>query len=144
MVSKCYEEQPISYDAQRSVHSNVVAFAMALAALSVTCPLSQERIRNICILAHVDHGKTTMSDHLIASNGLIHPRLVGELRYLDSRDDEQVGGIVLWAFQALSTCRHELPGSRMCAGMLSLQGLLVGNPGHEAQSLGKPISWIHC
>ena len=31
-----------------------------------------------------------MSDHLIASNGLIHPRLVGELRYLDSRDDEQV------------------------------------------------------
>ncbi len=50
----------------------------------------QDRIRNICILAHVDHGKTTMSDHLIASNGLIHPRLVGELRYLDSRDDEQV------------------------------------------------------
>ena len=31
-----------------------------------------------------------MSDHLIASNGLIHPRLVGEMRYLDSRDDEQV------------------------------------------------------
>lgn len=50
----------------------------------------QERIRNICILAHVDHGKTTMSDHLIGSNGLIHPRLVGELRYLDSLDEEQV------------------------------------------------------
>ena len=50
----------------------------------------QERIRNICILAHVDHGKTTLSDHLIGANGLIHPRLVGELRYLDSRDDEQV------------------------------------------------------
>ena len=31
-----------------------------------------------------------MSDHLIASNGLIHPKLVGQLRYLDSRDDEQV------------------------------------------------------
>ena len=54
------------------------------------CCALQDRIRNICILAHVDHGKTTMSDHLIASNGLIHPRLVGELRYLDSRDDEQV------------------------------------------------------
>ena len=54
------------------------------------CSAVQDRIRNICILAHVDHGKTTMSDHLIASNGLIHPRLVGELRYLDSRDDEQV------------------------------------------------------
>ena len=43
----------------------------------------------MCILAHVDHGKTTLSDHLIGSNGLIHPRLMGELRYLDSRDDEQ-------------------------------------------------------
>ncbi len=55
-----------------------------------TLPL-QGRIRNICILAHVDHGKTTMSDHLIASNGLIHPKLVGQMRYLDSRDDEQAG-----------------------------------------------------
>lgn len=53
--------------------------------------LSQAQIRNICILAHVDHGKTTLSDHLIASNGLIHPKLVGQMRYLDSRDDEQVG-----------------------------------------------------
>jgi len=50
----------------------------------------QDRIRNLCILAHVDHGKTTLSDHLIAANGLIHPKLVGEMRYLDSRDDEQV------------------------------------------------------
>ncbi|KAK9830922.1 hypothetical protein WJX81_005694 [Elliptochloris bilobata] len=54
-----------------------------------------ERIRNICILAHVDHGKTTLSDHLIGSNGLIHPRMVGELRYLDSRDDEQARGITM-------------------------------------------------
>lgn len=66
----------------------------------MTSSLKQERIRNICILAHVDHGKTTMSDHLIASNGLIHPRLVGELRYLDSRDDEQVDCIVLWTREA--------------------------------------------
>ena len=39
-----------------------------------TCPL-QERIRNLCIMAHVDHGKTSLSDHLIGSNGLIHPKL---------------------------------------------------------------------
>lgn len=55
----------------------------------------QARIRDICILAHVDHGKTTLSDHLIASNGLIHPKLVGEMRYLDSRDDEQARGITM-------------------------------------------------
>ena len=55
----------------------------------------QERIRNVCVLAHVDHGKTTLSDHLIASNGLIHPRLAGELRFLDSREEEQVRGITM-------------------------------------------------
>ena len=38
----------------------------------------------------MDHGKTTLSDHLIGSNGLIHPKLMGEMRYMDSRDDEQV------------------------------------------------------
>lgn len=52
-------------------------------------------IRNVCVLAHVDHGKTTLSDHLIASNGLIHPRLAGELRYMDSNEDEQARGITM-------------------------------------------------
>lgn len=57
--------------------------------------MPQARIRNLCIMAHVDHGKTTLSDHLIASNGFIHPKMVGELRYLDSRDDEQARGITM-------------------------------------------------
>ncbi|XP_055388615.1 elongation factor-like GTPase 1 [Condylostylus longicornis] len=50
---------------------------------------SPERIRNVCVLAHVDHGKTTLSDHLISSNGLISQRSAGQLRFLDSREDEQ-------------------------------------------------------
>ncbi|XP_019935718.1 elongation factor-like GTPase 1 [Paralichthys olivaceus] len=52
-------------------------------------------IRNLCILAHVDHGKTTLADCLIASNGIISSRLAGKLRYLDSREDEQVRGITM-------------------------------------------------
>uniref|UniRef100_UPI0037E8530F elongation factor-like GTPase 1 isoform X2 n=1 Tax=Semicossyphus pulcher TaxID=241346 RepID=UPI0037E8530F len=51
--------------------------------------------RNLCILAHVDHGKTTLADCLVASNGIISSRLAGKLRYLDSREDEQIRGITM-------------------------------------------------
>jgi len=44
-----------------------------------------DNIRNVCIIAHVDHGKTTLCDNLIASNGIISARSAGKLRYLDSR-----------------------------------------------------------
>ncbi|KAK8249026.1 P-loop containing nucleoside triphosphate hydrolase protein [Phyllosticta capitalensis] len=56
---------------------------------------AQEGIRNICILAHVDHGKTSLTDALIATNGIISPKLAGKIRYLDSRPDEQLRGITM-------------------------------------------------
>ncbi|CDY10337.1 BnaC05g29420D [Brassica napus] len=55
-------------------------------------------IRNICILAHVDHGKTTLADHLIASSGdgeLLKPRLAGKVRYMDYLDEEQRRAITM-------------------------------------------------
>jgi ribosome assembly protein 1 len=59
--------------------------------------LIPRKIRNICILAHVDHGKTTLADHLIAGagSGLIHPKQAGKLRFMDYLDDEQQRAITM-------------------------------------------------
>ena len=56
---------------------------------------SVHNIRNLCILAHVDHGKTSLADSLVATNGVISSRLAGKLRYMDSRKDEQERGITM-------------------------------------------------
>ncbi|KAL8817020.1 MAG: hypothetical protein Q9223_004071 [Gallowayella weberi] len=56
---------------------------------------SADDVRSICILAHVDHGKTSLTDALIATNGIISPKLAGKVRYLDSRPDEQLRGITM-------------------------------------------------
>ncbi|KAH7342873.1 P-loop containing nucleoside triphosphate hydrolase protein [Rhexocercosporidium sp. MPI-PUGE-AT-0058] len=61
----------------------------------VSLQRNPDGIRNICILAHVDHGKTSLTDALIATNGIISPKLAGKIRYLDSRPDEQTRGITM-------------------------------------------------
>ncbi|KAF9623592.1 hypothetical protein IFM89_003382 [Coptis chinensis] len=57
------------------------------------------KIRNICILAHVDHGKTTLADQLIAGSSggglILHPKQAGRLRYMDYLDEEQRRAITM-------------------------------------------------
>lgn len=59
------------------------------------CMLDLKCIRNVCILAHVDHGKTTVADLLLATNRIVSQRMAGFLRYLDDRPDEQERGITM-------------------------------------------------
>ena len=72
-------------------------------------------VRNMCILAHVDHGKTTLSDLLVASNGIISDRMAGKMRYLDSTEDEQKRGITMRA-SAISLLFQHQPRGRLQRG----------------------------
>ena len=54
-------------------------------------------VRNIAIVAHVDHGKSTLGDSLVARAGLISKELAGEMRVLDFEELEQKRGITIKA-----------------------------------------------
>jgi len=54
-----------------------------------------EFIRNISTIAHIDHGKTTFSDNLLAGAGMISKELAGEQLFMDFDEEEQKRGITI-------------------------------------------------
>ncbi|MGE5396604.1 MAG: translational GTPase TypA [Chitinophagales bacterium] len=59
--------------------------------------MDQCRIRNLAIIAHVDHGKTTLVDGMLKQSGVFHEKQVIEDRVLDRNDLERERGITIMA-----------------------------------------------
>ena len=49
----------------------------------------KRNIRNMSVIAHVDHGKSTLTDSLVSKAGIIAGAKAGEMRFTDTRKDEQ-------------------------------------------------------
>src|SRR5579883_3369476 len=102
-----------------ATESGIIAPSLSLAACHPggSIPMSIENLRNIAIVAHVDHGKTTLVDQLLKQSGTLSERTVLAERVMDSNDQEKERGITILAKNTAITWR----GNRIN---------IVDTPGH--------------
>jgi elongation factor 2 len=79
-----------------------------------------KHIRNIGIVAHIDHGKTTLSDNLLSGAGIISEELAGKQLFMDSDPEEQARGITIDASNVSMV--HEYEGQDFLINMIDTPG----------------------
>jgi len=86
-----------------------------------------EDIRSMSVIAHVDHGKSTLTDSLICKAGIISAKAAGDARFTDTRADEQERGVTIKSTGVSLYFEHdEEDGKGSTAHLINL----IDSPGH--------------
>jgi len=84
-------------------------------------------IRSMCVIAHVDHGKSTLTDSLICKAGIISSKAAGDARFTDTRADEQERGVTIKSTGVSLYFEHdEEEGKGATPHLINL----IDSPGH--------------
>jgi elongation factor 2 len=92
-------------------------------------------IRNMSVIAHVDHGKSTLTDSLVCKAGIIADKKAGEMRFTDTRKDEQERCITIKStgvslYYSLEEKDMKYITQPREPGLLSFLINLIDSPGH--------------
>jgi len=95
----------------------------------------KNNIRNMSVIAHVDHGKSTLTDSLVTKAGIIAQAKAGEMRFTDTRKDEQERCITIKSTAVSMYYQLKDEDMKILEGMQKTDGNaflinLIDSPGH--------------
>jgi elongation factor 2 len=90
----------------------------------------QDNIRNMSVIAHVDHGKSTLSDALVCKAGIIASKMAGNARYTDTREDEKERGITIKSTGVSMYYKYDINQTGKPENAQEYLINLIDSPGH--------------